>query len=111
LFSQLTAGRAGDKLILGRWAKSQQTRPMAEAVQRAEIKPRITFHGLRHTWASLAVMSGMPLMVVARNLGHADTRMVERHYGHLAPSFIADAIRKHAPRFGTKASNVTVIGR
>ena len=84
---------------------------MAEAVQRAAIKPRITFHGLRHTWASLAVMSGMPLMVVARNLGHADTRMVEHHYGHLAPSFIADAIRKHAPRFGTKAGNVHGIGR
>jgi Protein of unknown function (DUF2934) len=27
-------------------------------------------------------------MVVAQNLGHADTRMVERHYGHLAPSYI-----------------------
>jgi integrase len=111
LFIQLTAGRGGDELILGRWAKAQQVRPMADAVQRAVIKPRITFHGLRHTWASLAVMSGMPLMVVARNLGHADTRMVERHYGHLAPSFIADAIRKHAPRFGAKASNVTAIGR
>jgi integrase len=112
LFRQLTAGRAGDELILGRWAKSQQIRPMAEAVQRAAIKPRITFHGLRHTWASLAVMSGMPLMVVARNLGHSDTRMVERHYGHLAPSFIADAIRKHAPRFGKpKESNVHGIGR
>ena len=108
----MTAGRAGDELILGRWAKSQQIRPMAEAVQRAAIKPRITFHGLRHTWASLAVMSGMPLMVVARNLGHTDTRMVERHYGHLAPSFIADAIRKHAPRFGKpKESNVHSIGR
>jgi hypothetical protein len=32
-----------------------------------------------------------PLMVAARNLGHADTRMVERHYGYLAPSYIADA--------------------
>jgi hypothetical protein len=39
-------------------------------------------------------------MVVARNLGHADTRMVERHYGHLAPSYVADAVRQHAPRFG-----------
>jgi hypothetical protein len=28
--------------------------------------------------------------VVAKNLGHADTRMVEKHYGHLAPSYIAD---------------------
>jgi hypothetical protein len=36
----------------------------------------INFHGLR----SLAVMNGMHLMVVARNLGHVDTRMVEKHY-------------------------------
>jgi integrase len=75
---------------------------MREAVERAKIVPRVTFHALRHTWASLAVMAGMPLMVVARNLGHRDTRMVEKHYGHLAPSFIADAIRKSAPRFGFK---------
>jgi hypothetical protein len=31
-----------------------------------------------------------------------DTRMVEKHYGHLAPSYIADAIRAGAPRFGFK---------
>jgi hypothetical protein len=35
-------------------------------------------------------MNGVPLMVVAKNLGHADTRMVEKHYGHLAPSYVAD---------------------
>jgi hypothetical protein len=28
--------------------------------------------------------------------------MVEKHYGHLAPSYIADAIRKGAPKFGFK---------
>jgi hypothetical protein len=27
---------------------------------------------------------------------------VEKHYGHLAPSYITDAIRKAAPRFGFK---------
>jgi integrase len=70
----------------------------------------VNFHVLRHTWASLAVMNGVPLLVVARNLGHADTRMVERHYGHLAPSYVADAIRAGAPRFGKfKPSNVTAI--
>jgi hypothetical protein len=41
-------------------------------------------------------------MVVARNLGHADIRMVERHYGHLAPSYIADAIGAATPKFGLK---------
>ena len=47
-------------------------------------------------------------MVVAKNLGHSDTRMVERHYGHLAPSYVAESVRKHAPKFGkVTASNVT----
>jgi hypothetical protein len=41
-------------------------------------------------------------MVVAKNLGHRDTKMIEAHYGHLAPSYIKDAIRKGAPKFGFK---------
>jgi hypothetical protein len=56
-------------------------------------------------------MAGCPLMVVARNLGHANTRMVEKHYGHLAPSYIADAIRSAAPRFAIQAErNVAAVG-
>ena len=72
---------------------------MAEACTNGKIKPAISFHILRHTWASHAVMNGVPLMVVAKNLGHTDTRMVEKHYGHLAPSFIVDAIKAGAPRY------------
>jgi hypothetical protein len=53
-------------------------------------------------------MNGAPLMVVARNLGHADTRMVEKHYGPLAPSYIANAIRAAAPRFGIEGDNDAV---
>jgi integrase len=78
---------------------------MDEANGRAKISPPINFHGLRHTWASHAVMNGMPLMVVARNMGHSDTRMVEKHYGHLAPSYISDAVRAHAPRFGITSNS------
>ena len=107
LFRSLVAGKPGDALLLVKadgtpWNKSHQARPMTEACKRAKIQPPVSFHILRHTWASLAVMAGAPLMVVARNLGHADTRMVERHYGHLAPSYIADAIRAAAPKFGIK---------
>jgi integrase len=110
LFEHLTAGRARDELIFRKvdgsgWGKDDTTRPLAAAVKLAKIKP-ISIHGLRHTWASLSVMAGMPLMVVARNLGHVDTSMVEKHYGHLAPSFIAEAIRENAPRFGFKPGNV-----
>jgi integrase len=113
-FAELCAGRAGGEFMLRRpngdpWRKSNAAQPMAAACMRAGIAP-ISIHGLRHTWASLAVMGGMPLMVVARNLGHVDTRQVEHHYGHLAPSYIVDAVRAHAPKFGFKpATNVRVL--
>jgi integrase len=107
-FRRLCAGRAGDEIMLRKanrspWDFAHQIRPMDETVTCAKIRPTISFHGLRHTWASHSVMNGMPLMVVARNLGHVDTRMVEKHYGHLAPSYIADAVRKSAPMFRFKS--------
>jgi integrase len=106
-FRQLCAGRPGAELMLLKasgkaWARSEQGKLMRKACEIAKITPAIGFHGLRHTWASLAVMGGMPLLVVAKNLGHRDTRMVEMHYGHMAPSYIAEAVRAHAPRFGFK---------
>ena len=106
-FEGLAAGRPGEALLLGRvWKPSAQARGMMAACARAGIDPPIGVHALRHTWASLAVMANVPLMVVARNLGHADTRMVEKHYGHLAASYVADAIRAGAPRFGIGKSKV-----
>jgi len=110
-FRQLAAGRSGAERLLLRedgepWHRSNQAQPMRAACANAKIAPRISFHGLRHTYASLAIMNGVPLMVVARNLGHADTRMVERHYGHLADDFIASEIRRGAPRFGVEPTNV-----
>jgi integrase len=105
LFTQLCAGRAGNYELFV-WGKTAQREAFITALARAKIPP-ITFHGLRHTYASLSVMAGVPLMVVAANLGHADTRMVERHYGHLARSYVAEAIRAGAPTFGTvMATNV-----
>jgi integrase len=106
-FRQAATGKSGNELLFAKadgtpWRASNQGKPMVAACAVAKIKPLITFHGLRHTWASLAVMNGTPLMVVAKNLGHVDTRMVEKHYGHLAPSYIAEAIRNGAPRFGCK---------
>jgi integrase len=113
LFKSLTTGKSGNAVLLMRadglpWKAAHQARPMTEACKWAKIAPPASFHVLRHTWASLAVMAGAPLMVVARNLGHADTRMVERHYGHLAPSYISDAIRAAAPRFGIKPERKVV---
>lgn len=101
LLDGLAAGRRGtEKLFLradGKpWDKSQQARPLLDACKAARIDPPINFHCLRHTWASHRVMKGMPLLAVAHVLGHSDTRMVEKHYAHLAPSFIHEAVRATA---------------
>ncbi len=114
-FRGLTAGREPRELLLVRadgtpWHKAYQTRPMVAACKRAAIEGAC-FHTTRHTYASLAVMNGMPLLVIAKNLGHSDTKMVEKHYGHLAPNYISDEIRRTAPRFGiADAGNVVPIG-
>jgi integrase len=114
-FAELCAGRPGSEVMLRRsdgepWSPSNQTVRLNEACRRAGISPPINFHAMRHTYASLAVMAGAPLHVVGKNLGHADTRMVERHYGHMAHSYVADTIRAAAPRFGFKPGNVHPIG-
>jgi site-specific recombinase XerD len=111
-FTQITAGRATDELMLRHddgsvWRAAHQTRPMQDACAAAKIKPA-GFHILRHTSASHYVMVGVPLPVIARNLGHADTRMTERHYAHLAPSFVAEQIRRFAPTFGTVEPSTVV---
>jgi integrase len=109
-FGHLAAGRRRAELMLGRqWRKSSQAKPMAAACRRAGIVPAVGLHQLRHTYASLAVMNGTPLLVVATALGHSSTRMVEKHYGHLSQNYIADAIRKGAPRFGKTSFNVRAL--
>ena len=61
---------------------------------------RASFHELRHTYAAGLVNKGVPMAYVAAQLGHADTRVTERHYGHLAPTALAESIRKLAPQLG-----------
>jgi integrase len=79
------------------WGTSHQKRPLDEASERAEISPAVNFHILRHTHGSHLAMSGVPMGVVAAQLGHADTRMTEKHYAHLAPSYVAQTIRANFP--------------
>jgi integrase len=104
-FSSLVAGRKPRDLLLpredgGAWKAAQQTRPLKEACADAKIAPAVGFHVLRHTHASILAMKGVPMGVIAAQLGHADTRITERHYAHLAPSHVADTIRGAFPDLG-----------
>jgi len=103
--SQFAAGKRGSARLFLRanckaWGKSDQQRPLSVACSAARIDPPVNFHGLRHTYASRLAMRGVPLAVIAAQLGHADTRMVEKHYGHLSPSYVADTVRKACDSLG-----------
>lgn len=106
-FTSVTAGKPGNARIFTKadgsvWGASHQQRPFKAACEAAKVGP-LTFHELRHTYASRLIMAGAPLAVVAAQLGHSDTRMVEKHYGHMAPSYIADTVRSAFTNLGVVA--------
>lgn len=86
------------------WSRSVYQRPLRAAVERAKINKHITFHTLRHTYASQLAMSGVSLQIIAKQLGHYDTRITEKHYAHLSPNYIADIIRNSTPILGIRSS-------
>lgn len=111
-FARMALGKAGDALLFQRnaiakqatrtapaerrraaWGQSDQFRAMADACKAARIAPAVSFHVLRHSYASRLAACAVPMPVIAAQLGHADTRMTERHYAHLAPSYVADTVR------------------
>jgi integrase len=47
--------------------------------------PRIRFHDLRHTWATLALAAGVHPKVVAERLGHASIQITLDTYSHVLP--------------------------
>ena len=111
-FTEQIAGRAATESLLRKpsakgkarkyqedplaWGPHDQKKAMAAACTGAKIEP-LGFHELRHTYASGLVNAGVPLAYVAAQLGHTDTTMVEKFYGHLSPSALAESIRKLAP--------------
>src|SRR5918994_1652291 len=48
--------------------------------------PKIRFHDLRHTAASLMLNHGIPVLIVSKRLGHSKPSITIDVYGHLIPS-------------------------
>ncbi len=96
-FLSCCEGRSsGERILLsdkGRVWKRQHANLFRRAVKKSGLPSEFVFHGLRHTYASDLVRNGVPLSLVARQLGHADTRSVASTYGHLAEQFREEQIR------------------
>ena len=61
---------------------------LGRALTSAKITKNVTWHTFRHTYTSMRLQTldnGEPISTytVARELGHTDTKMIERVYGHL----------------------------
>lgn len=76
----------------GRDGGPMRDRSLARALERAcaragliddEGRPLVSPHRLRHSSASVMIREGVPLTVVAAQLGHADPAITARIYAHL----------------------------
>ena len=65
---------------------------------RTDRRDRVTFHTLRHTFASWLALDGTPILVIKSLLGHKSLAMTER-YAHLSP----DAERRAVESLAKKA--------
>lgn len=61
-----------------------------KAVTRHEMTP-LSLHGLRHTWATLALQAGVHPKVVQERLGHATISITLDIYSHVNPGLDAEA--------------------
>lgn len=98
-FTQLATGRPeGETLFLkasGKpWKRSEQARQIKTACRIAGLSTDVSFHILRHTYASHYLMTKGSVSALAQQLGHSDTRMTTRHYAHLAESWRAEEARR-----------------
>jgi integrase len=99
LFTRLATAKAPTDLLLPGWTKSTGRSAMQRACALANIEGDVSFITCRHTHASLSIMAGVPLTVIAQQLGHTTTAMVQKHYGHLAKDYVARVVREGVPRF------------
>ncbi|MDA2323955.1 site-specific integrase [Bacillus cereus group sp. Bc177] len=73
--------------------KSNIRRVFKSIIKKAGI-PKIRFHDMRHTHATLLLLQGVNPKIVSERLGHADVRITLDTYSHLLPSMQKDTALK-----------------
>ena len=83
------AGHVGDQLVFSE-PDGTPLHPerVSQAFRRAVIRhrlPPIPLHGLRHTWATLALQMDVHPRVVQERLGHSNIAITLQTYSHVLP--------------------------
>lgn len=68
--------------------------------------PTIRYHDLRHTHATLLLLTGVSPHVVAMRLGHRSVAFTLQQYAHVLPQQQADAVARLAERLRPKPPGV-----
>jgi integrase/recombinase XerC len=68
---------------------------MALIVKKAGL-PKLTPHGLRHTFATVGLESGVDVVYVSELLGHSSPAVTASIYQHTRPERLAEANRRIA---------------
>ncbi len=79
-----------------RWKRSDQTRPIKDALKKAGLAPEGSLYALRHTYVSHAIEGGVPLNVIADNCG-TSVRMIEKTYAKILAEKRRDFIERGTP--------------
>ena len=71
---------------------------------RAEGLPHLTFHGLRHAHATLALSAGVNPKIVSERLGHSSISVTMDIYSHVLPGMQEEAALAVEPLLDRPAS-------
>ena len=80
----------------GRFLNPESISQLFDRIVRRHNIPRIRFHDLRHTHASLLVADGTPIKVVSERLGHAHPAFTMHTYQHVLPGMGTTAAERFA---------------
>jgi integrase len=89
---QFVGARSMDSGLLFTWPDGRPIHParfsdwFQQHVVRAGL-PRITLHGLRHSYATAALKADVPVKVISERLGHATVAITLDIYSHVIPAW------------------------
>lgn len=115
LFDRLTAGREPDAHIFTRangnaWQRHDVGKPMVAAVKAAKLDD-VSFKDTRATYGKLLLIATGNIELVAKALGHSDSRITRKHYARYVPSELSAAVAR-LPALGFATDNkVSRIGK
>ena len=72
-------------LTAARCTPSVSTKPSSGEFASNQV-PYLSPHGLRHTWATIALANGVHPRVVQEHLGHAHISITLQTYSHVQPT-------------------------